>query len=210
MQFAQRHLAYVILLLSTGCAIGQDARPQLLEWNPNRRSATAITGRQRLEWVLKGTVGPQGLATGLFTAGIQTAENRPREYGPHWEGVGKRYGIYLSGVATERTMEAGLGALWGEDPRYFRAEDRAFGGRMKKVVVMTVAARREDGHLAPAYARLIAMPASNFLSNTWRADSISNNRDALGRTLYGMLGKLAGNAIVEFWPDIKKNVFHKH
>lgn len=210
MQFFQRLLAYGVLLLSTACAIGQDAQPQLQDWTPNRRYAEAITGRQRFVWVVKGTVGPQSLATGIFTAGIQTAENRPREYGPHWEGFGKRYGIRMTGIAAERAMEAGLGATWGEDPRYFRSEDREFKSRMKNVFVMTVAARRDDGHLAPAYARLIAMPASNFLSNTWRADSISNNRDALGRTLYGMLGKLAGNAVAEFWPDVKKHVFHKH
>jgi hypothetical protein len=195
------------ILLSTCCAVSQETQCHLQDSIPDAPSS-AITGKQRLTWVVKGTVGPQSLATGIFTAGIQTAENRPREYGPHWEGFGKRYGLRLTGVATEHLMEAGLGALWGEDPRYFRAVDHAFSSRVKNAIVMTVVAPRADGHLAPAYARLIAMPASNFLSNTWRPGSIANTGDAAGRTVYGLLGRLAGNSFAEFWPDVKKRVFH--
>jgi hypothetical protein len=157
-----------------------------------------------VEWVVKGTLGPRSLAIGIFAVGIQTAQNRPREYGPHWDGFGKRYGIRLVDVAVGHTMEASVGAFWEEDPRYFRAEDHALPGRIKQVAVMTIAARRADGHLAPAYARFIAVPASNFLSNTWRAESISNSRDAIGRTALGFVGRLAGNALAEFLPDLKK------
>jgi hypothetical protein len=80
---------------------------------------------------------------------------------------------------------------------------------MKNIILMTVMARTADGHSVPAYARFIAMPASNFLSNTWRADSISNSKDALGRTVLGFVGKLAGNAFSEFWPDLKKHLHPK-
>ena len=205
MEFHRGYLAFVFFCL-TAFTAGQDVQSPEDYLNSENTLASPITGEERLEWIIKGTVGAQSLATGMFTAGIQTAQNRPREYGPHWEGFGKRYGIRLTGIATEHVMEAGLGALWGEDPRYFAAKDRAFQSRMKNVMVMTVMARTADGHSAPAYARFIAMPASNFLSNTWRADSISNSRDALGRTMLGFVGKLAGNAFSEFWPDLKKHL----
>lgn len=61
--------------------------------------------------------------------------NRPHEYGTHWDGLGKRYAIRLSGVATGNAIEASLGALWGEDPRYRRVPDRPFGARVKHVVI---------------------------------------------------------------------------
>jgi len=106
-------------------------------------------------------------------------------------------------------MEAGLGCIWGEDPRYFRVDDRNFSGRLKNVLVMTVATKRSDGHLGPAYARFLAVPASNFLSNTYRADSFSNPKDAVGRTLLAFVGKAAGNAMSEFLPDLVKHVRRK-
>jgi len=44
---------------------------------------------------------------------------------------------------------------------------------------------------------------------TWRADSTANTGDALGRTALGFVGKLAGNAFAEFWPDLKKRIHHR-
>ncbi len=187
MEFHRGYFAFVFFCLTASTA-AQNVQPPEDDLNSENILSSPITGEERMEWIIKGTVGARSLATGMFTAGIQTAQNRPREYGPHWEGFGKRYGIRLTGIATERVMEAGLGAFWGEDPRYFAAQDRAFQSRMKNIIVMTVMARTADGHSAPAYARFIAMP------------------DALGRTMLGFVGKLAGNAFSEFWPDLKKHL----
>jgi hypothetical protein len=168
-----------------------------------------LTAKQRLQWFATSTVGPESLAAGVFSAAISTATNSPEEYGPHWEGFGKRYGMRLTGVSTGNAMEAGLGALWGEDPRYFSSADRQFKGRVANIVKMTFAARRRDGRIAPAYARLIATPGNNFLSNTWRADSEATTGDAALRTMWGFLGRMGSNAFAEFWPDVKQHVLHK-
>jgi hypothetical protein len=64
------------------------------------------------------TVGPKSLAAGIVSTAWNTALNKPKEYGPHWEGLGKRNGMRLTGVATGNAIEAGFGGLWGEDPRY--------------------------------------------------------------------------------------------
>jgi hypothetical protein len=170
---------------------------------------TPISGKQRMLWVVVGTIGPRSLAGGILTSAYSTALNNPREYGPGWEGFGKRYGMRLTGIAAGNLMEAGVGALWGEDPRYFRAPDESFGKRVEHLIKLTFATRRRDRGYAPAYARCIAVPGNNFLSNTWRVDSESRTRDALIRTLEGFLGQMAGNAFGEFWPDVKTRVFHR-
>lgn len=168
-----------------------------------------ITGQQRLKWFVKSTVGAQSLAGGLFSAGIGTARNKPGEYGPHWGGYADRYGMRLTGVSTGNAMEAGLGAIWGEDPRYFQSKDRTIKARIGNAVLMTFAARQRDGHWGPAYARFVATPGNNFLSNTWRADSEANSHDAALRTLWGFLGRMGGNAFQEFWPDAQKYILHR-
>jgi hypothetical protein len=169
-----------------------------------------ITGKERFEWFVSQTIGPSSLFVGVLSAGIATARDKPFEYGPGWEGFGKRYGIRLSGVSTGNAMNAGLGALWGEDPRYFTATGRPFGARFRNVVTYTFMARRPDGHLAPAYARYIATPGNNFLSNAWRADSEATNSAALKRTAIGFAGRLAANAFREFWPDAKRLITHRN
>ena len=182
------------------------AQPSEIESNPDYQP---IAGKQRLKWVVKGTVGPESLGKGLFLAGIATAQNRPPEYGPHWEGFGKRYGMRLTGVATDHVMEASVGALWGEDPRYFHSLDHDFRSRMKHAVFSTFTAPRADGHMAPAYARFIAIPGSNLLSNTWRPERTDTASDAGKRIVLAFAGRVAGNVFKEFWPDIKRRISRK-
>jgi len=170
-----------------------------------------ITREQRLKWLEDSTFGPETMVVGLFSAGFGTARDAPVEYGPHWDGFGKRYGMRLTGVATGNVMEAGLGELWGEDPRYFRASRQPFGGRIRNVMLMTVAVHRRDGSIGPAYARYLSTPGNNFLSNTWRADSEANYHDAVLRSVFGFVGLMSKNAFTEFWPDIEHRVFgRKH
>src|SRR6266446_2128041 len=165
------------------------------------------TVTDRVKWFALTTAGSLSLlAVGPLNSGWGTMLNKPKEYGPHWEGFAERYGVRLTGVSTGNAMEAGLGALWGEDPRYFRAEDEPFGSRVNNIAKMTFAARRHDGQLTPAFARCIAIPGNNFLSNTWRPDSEATTPAALRRTLFGFLGRMGGNAFQEFWPDVRQKL----
>jgi len=168
-----------------------------------------LTGKERVRWVVEQTFGPESLFVGALKTGLATADNSPEEYGPHWDGFGKRYGMRFTGIAASNTMEAGLGAIWGEDPRYVRNETLPFKGRIRNVIVLAFAARNREGRLKPAYARYVAVPGNNFLSNAWRVDSEATNTEALTRTAYGFLGKIGGNAWSEFWPDIKQRIFKR-
>jgi len=168
-----------------------------------------ITARQRLRWTITNTIGPAHLAGGTITSAFGTALDRPEEDGPHWGGFAERFGVRLTGVATSNVMEAGVGALWGEDPRYFREGDGPFRARIMSVIKQTFTARRPDGNFAPAYARFVAISGSNFLSNEWRPDSEANNHDAVLRTLEGFAGRMSSNAWSEFWPDVKARLFHR-
>jgi hypothetical protein len=165
-----------------------------------------ITGAQRVAWAADQAVGWPSLLWGVIPAGIGTAENHPFEYGGHWEGFGDRYGMRLAGIAVSNTMEASLGAFWHENPRYKREPEKSFGGRLGSVVYQTFFTRRDDGNFEPAYARFLAIPGSNFLSNTWRANSEADTSHALERTGYGFAGAMGSNAFREFWPSIKSHV----
>lgn len=168
-----------------------------------------ITAKQRIEWVVRGTIGPKSLVAGLFTAGWGTLDNEPKSYGPHWEGFGDRYGIRLSGVAVSNTLEAGLGSIWGEDPRYIRARTGPFSARLRHALNMTFMAENRNGSLELAYARFIAIPGSNFMSNLWRAPGHNDSEHALIRTGLGFAGRFGSNTFDEFWPDFKQKVFHR-
>ena len=170
---------------------------------------TPITAEGRLKWFAESTVGPDSLAGGVVSAAWGTLFNSPREYGPHWDGFGKRYGMRLTGISTGNAMEASLGAIWGEDPRYFRAEGAPFKNRVGHVIKMTFLAQKSDGGIMPAYARYSAIAGNNFLSNAWRADSEATVGRAFFRIGMGVLGRMGSNAFEEFWPDVAEHVFKR-
>jgi hypothetical protein len=217
----QKPTVFVVLLLLASSAAAQRQPAQEpstgIPSSGQRSSVTPyvtddrpLTGKQRFQWFAQSTLGPETLVAGLFSAGFGTAINRPTEYGPHWAGFGKRNAIRLTGTSTSNAMEAALGSVWGEDPRYFRAAGQPFKSRLKNVAVMTFAVRQSDGTLAPAYARYLGKTGSNFVSNSWRADSESGAGDACIRIVLGFAGKMGSNAFAEFWPDARKYLFHRH
>ena len=190
--------------------------PVLSQTDPASTASTSpdtavqpINGSERVNWVAESTVGPASLLGGTISAGWGTLFNTPHEYGPHWEGFGDRYGMRLTGIATSNTMEAALGAIWGEDPRYVRAAGERFGGRVGHVVKMAFVARNREGHLMPAFARYAGITGSSYISNTWRVDSDATISRATIRVGLGFLGRIAGNAWDEFWPDAKEKLFHR-
>jgi hypothetical protein len=138
-----------------------------------------------------------------------TFRDRPREAGTHWEGFGERYGVSVSTNALGNAMEAGIGAAWGEDPRYQRdGTGASLKSRLGHVVEWTVLAPNRDGELRPAYARFIAISGTSYISNAWREPSDTDTEHTLGRIAFGMLGHMGSNAFDEFWPDTKKKLFH--
>lgn len=168
------------------------------------------TATDRLKWFAVSTAGPTSLLlSGPLSAAWGTAFNSPEEYGPGWQGFGQRYGMRLTGVSVGNAMTAGFGAIWGEDPRYFRSGKGSFGGRVKYVVKATFYAPYRDGTWHPAYARHLGNVGNNFLSNTWREPSENSAGDAALRCVWGLAATAGGNAFSEFWPDVWRKVTGK-
>jgi hypothetical protein len=99
-------------------------------------------------------------------------------------------------------MEAELGALWGEDPRYHRSGPGPIKGRILHALKSTVMAADRQGNPMPAYARFAAIPVTNAISNSWRPDSQRTPGETASRVAFGFLGRLISNHFAEFWPDI--------
>lgn len=169
----------------------------------------AVTPWQRLQWFDEKTFGVSNLGGSLPGAALNTLLDQPREAGRHWEGFAERYGVSVSTNAVSNTIEAGLGAIWGEDPRYARAgAGISVKSRLGHVVKWTVLAPNRDGEMRPAYARFIAVSGSSLISNAWREPSDTDMGHSLGRVAFGLLGHMGSNAFDEFWPDTKRKLFH--
>ena len=166
-----------------------------------------ITAKQRIHWIVNGTVGPRSLlVVGPLSAAWSTAWNTPEEWGQSWSGFGKRYLQREANVAISNTIEAGLGAIWGEDPRFVRSHRQGIWPRARFAMKTVLLAPRRDGHLAPAWGRYAGNVFNNTIENNWLPPSVTTpGRTALG-TAAGLAGRLGGNLCDEFWPDVWRRI----
>src|SRR5580704_564691 len=103
----------VLVLILPAITLAQQA-----DFNP---LASPITSANRLQWLIESTVKPTNILGEAIGAGIDTGLDSPRELGTHWTGFQKRYVNTVATSLLGNGIEAGLGAVWGEDPRYVPA-----------------------------------------------------------------------------------------
>jgi hypothetical protein len=173
-------------------------------------SYRAITTAERFDWTLSGTVGFRSLGVGVLAASWQTGFNTPDEWGRTWRGFGKRYLEREADVAISNSLEAGLGAIWGEEPRYIRSGRRGIRSRAAYAMKTVMLAQRRDGHLAPAWARYASNVVNNLIENSWLPPSATTGRETTVRSLNGFLGRLGSNLWDEFWPDLRRRIRKPH
>jgi hypothetical protein len=165
-----------------------------------------IGAEQRVDWIVGGTIGAQSLGVGVLATAWQTGWNVPEEWGRTWRGAGKRYLAREADVAISNTIEAGLGAIWGEEPRYISAPPGSVRSRAAHALKTVMLAQRRDGHLAPAWGRYAGNVLNNVIENAWLPPSITTTRQTAIRSANGFLGRIAGNLWEEFWPDIRRRI----
>jgi hypothetical protein len=206
-----RYTVLFCLSATASVAIAQDgAAPADSQDQAALQSDTSVINTQdRLNWILRSTLGPKNLFAGFFVSGLSTWHNEPKEYGPHWEGYGKRYGLRLSVGGTSNVIEAALGSVWGEDPRYKRAQGQPVSRRVAHTFTSAFVTHNLNGEPMPAYARYIAVPSGNILSNFWRPDSQTSWANVGVRTGFGFLSRIIGNAFSEFFPDLREHLFQR-
>jgi hypothetical protein len=159
-----------------------------------------MTAGERVRWLTRQNLAPLSLLEDVAAGAEQTESKSSIECGTHWQGFAKRVGIVTANYGVDTVMEAGLGSLWGEDPRYDRTEGESFANRLGHVVKMTFLARDRSGRLMPAYSRYLAIPGSSFLADTWMSDSETKPGDAALRAGLSFLSRMGGNAFKEFRP----------
>jgi len=165
-----------------------------------------ITGLERVHWIVDGTVGPRSLGVGVLGGIWQTGFNTPQEWGRTPSGFGKRYLEREADVAISNTIEAGLGALWGEEPRYIPSGRHGLRPRVQYALKTAFLAQRRDGRLAPAWGRYAGNVFNNLIENSWLPPSATTPAETSIRSIEGMVTRMLGNLWEEFWPEVRKRI----
>jgi hypothetical protein len=176
---------------------------------------TAPTAEDRVEWWARKAFSVDGYAKGAAKTVIRT-------WGWSWlnsvdgwdrglDGFARRLGTREFEVITGNGIEAGVGALWGEDPRYFRSGKSGFGSRIRHAVTSGFMAYRPDGTRGPAYARFMGMMTAKSVSMMWYPEEDQNwRRPTVSAVGIGVVGRISSNLYTEFKPELMRIIRRKN
>ena len=143
-------------------------------------------------------------------AGIAQAKNDPKEWGQGWGAYGKRYGASFADNSIGTYMTTAIfPSLLHEDPRYYQLGRGRFIHRAYHGINRLFITRTDSGHDRFNYSESIGNAAAAAISNIYHVPS--DRTASRNATTFGFLILYDGlsNELKEFWPDIRRKVFHK-
>jgi hypothetical protein len=144
-------------------------------------------------------------------SGIAQAKNDPKQWGQGWGAYGKRYGASFADNSTGTYMTTAIfPSLLREDPRYYQLGKGRFAHRAYHAVNRLFITRTDSGHDRFNYSESIGNAAAAAISNIYH---VPGDRTASrNATTFAFLILYDGlsNELKEFWPDIRRKVFHKN
>jgi hypothetical protein len=167
-----------------------------------RDSYAPITAKQRLEWSADAVLGRPAVVGAIASAVWQTAWNTPPEWRRTWRGAGLRLAQREADAALSTGIEAGLGSLWSEDPRYVRSGHGAIVRRLGYAARSVFVAPRKNGTMAPAWARYAGNTVNNVVENAWLPPSQRTWQKTMIRSGNSILARLSANLWSEFRADL--------
>ncbi len=145
-----------------------------------------------------------------FLAAIGQAQNSPESWGQGWDAYGKRFGAEFgdNGIGSYMTI-AIFPAILREDPRYYVLREGTSAHRVNYALKRLFVTYTDSGKTRFNYSEILGNAAAAAASNIYHAPEDRT----VGRNLstWGMLIMWDGvsNQMKEFWPDIRRKVFHK-
>ncbi len=151
-------------------------------------------------------ISPETVIGPAFGAAIGQWEHTPPEWREGGEGYGLRFASGLGRHVISQSIEFGFAAADGEDPRYFRSEDRRFWARTRHAIVSTVVSPTATGRRIPAFSRFAGTYGAAFIANTWYPDSKANTPQALQRGSTALASNVAFHLLREFAPHFVRKL----
>jgi len=166
---------------------------------PQNNGYVRPSGKTRFKWYINSMFGPMTLGKDVVSAGWSTWRNSPEEWGPHWEGFGKRFASSVGKGIIKNSVQFGLDEALTVDSHFYRSKDRSFGAKVSNALLSTVTARKKNGDRTIGIPRLVGTYSSSIIAAetwyparyTWK-DGVKNGTISLGFTA-------AFNLFKEFW-----------
>ena len=182
---------------------------------PNYRTAdasqegTLLTNRQKLDIAAKDSFDYPLVALAGVLAGLGQLTNQAPSFGQGAKGFGHRWLTNYADQATGNLFTEGVfPVLLHEDPRYFRRGTGSVGSRAFYALTRVIVTHKDSGGRRFNFSEWLGNAGSVAISNAYYPDS-RTFADS-GTKLLMQVGTDAVSQVgKEFWPDIRRKLFHK-
>lgn len=164
----------------------------------------ALTFGERARLYERSVFNPVTIIGPAFGAAVGQADDEPPGWGQGAEGYGRRVGSGIGRNVISKTITFGFASIDGEDPRYFRSENRSFWGRTRHAIASTFVAQTASGHQIPAFSRFAGAYGAAFIANTWYPANRATARYAAERGSTSLASSIGLHLLSEFVPHFSK------
>jgi hypothetical protein len=177
--------------------------PAVDQWRP-------LTARQKFQVFLWSTYRPQTFAGAAVDAAFDKIQNDNSQYETGFRGVCQHYGIELSTSETNVFLERFLiPTVLKQDPRYFRNPNLPFVRRAFYSMSRVIVTRSDAGHQTFNASYVLGGAASQALSDLYVPGARQGMHPIADRLTFNLARDAGFNMIHEFWPDLRRKVFHR-
>jgi hypothetical protein len=182
---------------------------------PNYRTAdasqegTVLTARQKLSIASKDSFDyPTVILAGAF-AGLGQWTGQQPSFGQGLKGYAHRLATNYADQAMGNMFTEGLfPVLLHEDPRYFRRGTGSVMARAGYALTRVIVTSKDSGGRRFNYSEWLGNASAVALSNAYYPDT-RTPADAASKLLMQVGTDAVSQVLKEFWPDIKRKMFHK-
>jgi len=186
------------------------ASPLLAQNLPTASPESApLTVLGKLNFHRESVYSPFSLFESGFQAAILQLNNDPREWGQGYHGFWRRTASTVGYDTARNTFMFTLDSIAHQDPRYYRAGEGAYLGRTRHALGQVFLGHSDSRKKTLPFVRFAATYGVAFLANSWNPDRLSDNRHAVVRGTVTLAADAGNNVFQEFWPDIRKKLFHR-
>jgi hypothetical protein len=182
---------------------------------PNYRTAdasqigTVLTRREKLTIAAKDSFDYPLVLTAAAVAGLGQLSNQHPSFGQGLKGYGRRWATSYGDQAMGNMLTEGFfPVLLHEDPRYFRRGTGSVWSRLGYAVSRVMVTQKDAGGTGFNFSEWLGNATVVGIGNAYYPDgrNLGNNATRLVQQV-GI--DAASQVLKEFWPDIRRKVFHK-
>jgi len=183
---------------------------------PNYRTAdssqegTVLTAHQKLDIASKDSFDYPLVALAGALAGLGQLTNQDLSFGQGIKGFGHRLATNYADQAIGNMFTEGFfPVLLHEDPRYFRRGTGSMISRVGYAFTRVFVTHKDSGGVRFNYSEWLGNASAVAISNAYypQSQTLGGN----GTKLLMQVGTDAVSQVLkEFWPDMKRKIFHKN